>query len=699
MKTLIKAIIVLFSIFFLIFNTQNVRSQNFPIKIQLHQPPSNTLNASYLWKATLNNSSGKSMNIFLEGYADEEKDGRIVEGKTNIFVMPAGSRDYKYEDFKKGTINWIIKKYEEILLRTENAPAGTYTICMTAKNEMDEIVAIENCCVQTIVTPTVQEINLISPEDHAQIKDENPVFSWTPQVPLPKERFNYELKIVEIVGNQSPKNAIKDRNIFYSNKDISTTQFQYPIFAPKFNKGKKYAWNIIVNGQETDVYSFDFIKQEKTITNEILGANCSSTTLPWLIGGNILQSQPYYLGTCDNNPLVLGTSGNERIRILTNGKFGIGTSNPKELFHVLGGGVRFSPYSPKNITINGWDIGSNGGITINAHNDNNSSHIPLNFAASIFNFYTGNVGIGTNSPADKLEVNGNISVTGLGPNGISTISGRKNSGMFNLISGSWGSSIELYGQNNSNNGGNVRLISVGKQTVVKPDIGNILFTNFNGTNWIDNMIIKSNGNVGIGTNYPTKNLQIEKKKSFNCDATLRLADFHYLGEILVGEEGDPEVLYPPNYHSVWDIVNLDGVLSFNFGFSDNPWPTTSSMLTIRTNGNVLIGKTTQYNYNYKLDVNGKVRANEIVVNTTGADFVFDEKYELINLNDLEKSIKINKHLPGVPNAEEMQKNGIGLGEMNTILLQKVEELTLYIIDLKKLIEKQNEQITAIEKIK
>lgn len=112
----------------------------------------------------------------------------------------------------------------------------------------------------------------------------------------------------------------------------------------------------------------------------------------------------------------------------------------------------------------------------------------------------------------------------------------------------------------------------------------------------------------------------------------------------------------------------------------------NNALTVLKNGNVLIDKATQVNSTYKLDVNGKMRALEIVVNTTGADFVFENDYELMPLNVLEQKIKADKHLPEIASATEMQENGVGLGELNTKLLQKTEELTLYIIELNKRIE-------------
>jgi hypothetical protein len=119
---------------------------------------------------------------------------------------------------------------------------------------------------------------------------------------------------------------------------------------------------------------------------------------------------------------------------------------------------------------------------------------------------------------------------------------------------------------------------------------------------------------------------------------------------------------------------------------------------VELNNNILIGKTSQTNSSYKLDVDGKIRANEIIVNTTGADFVFEPTYKLRTLAELDSFIKANKHLPDISPAKEMQENGISAGEMQVKLLQKVEELSLYLIEkdkeiiaLKKEKDKQSEE--------
>lgn len=99
-------------------------------------------------------------------------------------------------------------------------------------------------------------------------------------------------------------------------------------------------------------------------------------------------------------------------------------------------------------------------------------------------------------------------------------------------------------------------------------------------------------------------------------------------------------------------------------------------------GNVGIGTTNPGIY--KLAVNGTIKTKEVVVETTGwSDFVFKEHYALMPLGQLEKYIKNNRHLPQIPSAEDVAVKGINIGSMQSRLLQKIEELTLYMIALEK----------------
>ncbi|MCG8311535.1 MAG: LamG domain-containing protein [Cytophagales bacterium] len=98
-----------------------------------------------------------------------------------------------------------------------------------------------------------------------------------------------------------------------------------------------------------------------------------------------------------------------------------------------------------------------------------------------------------------------------------------------------------------------------------------------------------------------------------------------------------------------------------------------------------IGIGTYETKGYKLAVAGKIIAEEVKValQTNWPDHVFDEKYKLNNLTYLENYIKTNKHLPNIPNAEFVAKEGYNLGEMDSKLLEKIEELTLYLIEQNK----------------
>lgn len=105
-----------------------------------------------------------------------------------------------------------------------------------------------------------------------------------------------------------------------------------------------------------------------------------------------------------------------------------------------------------------------------------------------------------------------------------------------------------------------------------------------------------------------------------------------------------------------------------------------------TSGNVSIG--TANPYGYKLAVAGKIISEEVVIKLQAAwpDYVFESDYQLMPLAEVAKYIKANKHLPNVPDAAEIKKNGVEVGEMNVILLKKMEEMTLYVIELEKRIK-------------
>lgn len=113
-------------------------------------------------------------------------------------------------------------------------------------------------------------------------------------------------------------------------------------------------------------------------------------------------------------------------------------------------------------------------------------------------------------------------------------------------------------------------------------------------------------------------------------------------------------------------------------------------MVVRPDGKVGIGQPSNYNGNYKLYVKGGILADKVKVAVDGSpewmDIVFDKNYKLRNLKELETYIENNKHLPEIPTTSEVVKDGIDLGFMQKKTLQKIEELTLYIIAQNKRIE-------------
>ncbi|HEX2922203.1 MAG TPA: hypothetical protein VHO50_13655 [Bacteroidales bacterium] len=161
-------------------------------------------------------------------------------------------------------------------------------------------------------------------------------------------------------------------------------------------------------------------------------------------------------------------------------------------------------------------------------------------------------------------------------------------------------------------------------------------------------LITGNGNVGIGTSAPLAMLDVN-------------GDIFVKGKKALASDGTCTYIQSKTH------------LYFE--------TSSSSKMILTSDGKLGIGTLTPGKY--LLNVSGTIRANEIVVNTSGADFVFESGYKLAGLEEIENYIEENKHLPGVPSAKSMQEEGMSMSEMQTTLLQKIEEITLYLIELKK----------------
>jgi hypothetical protein len=351
-------------------------------------------------------------------------------------------------------------------------------------------------------------------------------------------------------------------------------------------------------------------------------------------------------------------------------------------FSIYGGGLNGSTYQQ---TVIYSDLQN--GLLFEAPLDptNNNNKLPLSFSwrgggiPSLFITGDSKIGIGTTTPSQKLDVNGNINMAG--------VSGRR---LF--MGGAGGSTFGIAYDSNYPNYGIF-------YTEGEPDYVSI---SPNGKATAGVMNILGNGKVGIGTSSPTEILEIYNSDTTPGTISLKSSrnDFGYVdvGRISA-KQASIEV----------SRIGMPRAGGTNTGFltfwtkADNSTDLSEKM-RISENGNLGIGTT---NPTSKLTVAGNISSREVKVTVNaGADFVFAEDYNLPSLTFLDIYIKENKHLPEIASAKEMQVNGINLSEMNIKLLQKIEEMTLYMIDFKREIDAlkdenrvQQEEIKTLKEIK
>ncbi len=201
------------------------------------------------------------------------------------------------------------------------------------------------------------------------------------------------------------------------------------------------------------------------------------------------------------------------------------------------------------------------------------------------------------------------------------------------------------------------------------------------------------GNVGIGRTLPQYKLDIQGNvmlRNVDTVSSWRKSYLYWAGHSLI--MGSPAGVYAhnsidllpggSNQGTLFSQLRMYTATGTNTQVEKIHLQTTESCW-FNNDGNLGIGTS---NPQYKLDVIGTIRAREILVNTSGADYVFADNYNLLSLQQVNEYVQANKHLPDIPSAQKMQEKGMAVGEIQTLLLQKIEELTLYIIEQDKRIQ-------------
>jgi hypothetical protein len=417
-----------------------------------------------------------------------------------------------------------------------------------------------------------------------------------------------------------------------------------------------------------------------------------------------------------NGIITFGTGGyattNERVRIDKLGNVGIGTTTPSYKLDVAGA------INATSILVNGVPISGGGAsqwIT-------NSSDI---------SYSTGKVGIGT-APSFKLHIRGS------NPNSDLMTLGATNTGNFALTSADGGAYGLFAGVSNT---GRAWLQAGRYDTNTAYDLtlqtagGNVGIGTFAPSAKLDvsgNTKISSTLDVGGNTKISTT-LDVGGTRNVNSSQgglniyDYTVGDYTNIQFAQSGFGGAGAILfnaYKSSAQVAGDLTafgntkhsndvgaytagsgmihylgnggRMDFFLSQNSSGKDTNVNWQTPILSLVRNGYVGIGTAAP---DAKLTVKGNIHTNEVKVDLLGAvapDYVFEKEYNLMSLEDTKAYIDANKHLPEVPSAKEMEKNGVQLGEMNMLLLKKVEELTLHLIELKKENEALKNRVEKIE---
>lgn len=251
------------------------------------------------------------------------------------------------------------------------------------------------------------------------------------------------------------------------------------------------------------------------------------------------------------------------------------------------------------------------------------------------------VGVGTSVPGTKLHVNGSgqvLRLSGIDPQ------------------------LEFYQSNTSKGFVNIAGDDFKMGTLSTNDLGKAIIR----VNGGDRLTVAPDGNVGIGNNSPLTKLHIASGQDAGLANTQN-------GFVMLGSETGGNV-----------VIDNNEIIARNNG--------AISTLFLQNNGGPVQIGNTAVPTGYLLSVAGKAICTELRVQLTGAwpDYVFNEKYQLPSFDHLRQYIQQNKHLPNIPAAKDIEKSGIEVGDMQRRMMEKIEELTLYVLELEK-------KVSALEK--
>ena len=239
------------------------------VMVTLVRPPDTQVRVADLWKVTVTNLTQGTLSVYLNGIVIETTDGEVVNAESKIFDLPPGTHILDGNQLSPIKVNSSREPYKKIVIATGTVPSGEYEVCVYVKAAGTGIVLGHDCYSTRIeqVTPSIP----VFPGDGDRVEDLYPTFVWTPPVPVPPQlQPRYTLRIVEIIGRQTPYDAMLSNPAFFKQEDIPVSLFSYPSSARFFQPGKRYAWQISASADgfplgESEIWSFLYRPTEQDI--------------------------------------------------------------------------------------------------------------------------------------------------------------------------------------------------------------------------------------------------------------------------------------------------------------------------------------------------------------------------------------------------------------------------------------------------
>lgn len=647
-----------------------------------------------------NNIKSKSITLFEPDLLDVVLTPSVYSGGYNISQMgkndgsitttvTGGAPPYKYlwsDGSKKATLDKLV--------------AGIYSVTITDQN---------NCTVSkniTLFQPTPITLSLTSPTyggynlSCADSKDGS--INLTVSGGMPPYSFNWSngsfdedptnldagVYTVQVLDNNKAtstgqitltkpvKLKVEIATSLYSNgyniSCVSCFNGSITTTVTGGTSSKTYQWSGNgVNGQTTPNVTNLGPGNYSVVVNDANGCKAGNSTFlseppasGWDKNGNTINSNNF-LGSTNTAPLVIKTDNNERMRVTETGNVGIGTNNPQNKLDVAGnsnitgdlkiggsftlGGTQKLSFSPATTT--SGSILSFGGGSV--------SSVPSCFPSFVS-------GLAKNQFEGLLEIFDNTII----PNSELVMGWDGANGIIDLASNSSSSALYI----NHYCGKNVYICS-------GPTAGG--------------------GRVGIGTSFPQQKLDVSGGFAHFTFNSQQPPASDNNGGLTLGwnaSNGGGEV-------NLYNVYSADPANTIAFRFvqktaaGTNP-SDVSNLMTIRSNGNVGIGTDltgSTYDNSYKLAVNGKIRAKDVVVETGWSDFVFDKKFVRMTLLEKETYYLKERHLPNIENGKVIEMNGLQVGKTMNGMMQNIEENTMDLVELYKKMQEIEKVSQELEK--